>query len=87
MEGLGRSCCLVTVSQVSGNFLKISAAIFVCPRPSEYSMLTTGTSKKKKVVDKLYICTVGSVHFWRRIDPKKLRILQEMVQSFHEIKS
>ncbi len=43
MIGLSRSCCVVTASLVSGNFLKILAAIFVCPRPSEYSMLTTGT--------------------------------------------
>jgi hypothetical protein len=40
-----------------------------------------------KVVDKLLICKVGSVYFWHRIHPKKLRILQEMVQSFHEVQS
>ncbi len=29
-----------------------------------------------KIVDKLSICKVGSVHFWDRIHPKKLQILQ-----------
>jgi hypothetical protein len=40
-----------------------------------------------KVVDKLSICKVGSVHFWHLFHPEKLRILQEMVQSFHEVRS
>ncbi len=40
-----------------------------------------------KVVDKLPICEVGFVHFWHKIRPKKLRFLQEMVQSFHEVQS
>jgi hypothetical protein len=39
------------------------------------------------VVDKLLICKVCSVHFWHRIHPTKLWILQEVVQSFHEIQS
>ncbi len=41
----------------------------------------------KKVVDKLLICKIGSVHFWHKIHPKKLRILQAMVQSFNEVQS
>jgi hypothetical protein len=40
-----------------------------------------------KVVDKLSIYKVGSVHFWHRIHPKKLRILQQMLQNFHEVQS
>jgi hypothetical protein len=41
-----------------------------------------------KVVDKLSICKVGSVHFWHRIHPKKkIRILQEMVQSLRSMRS
>jgi hypothetical protein len=40
-----------------------------------------------KVVDKLSICKVGPVHLWHMIHQKKLRILQEMVQSFHEVQS
>jgi hypothetical protein len=40
-----------------------------------------------KVVDKLPICKAGFVHSWHRIHPKKPRILQEMVQSFHEVQS
>ncbi len=40
-----------------------------------------------KVVDELSIGKVGSVHFWRRIHPTKLRIFQEIVQSIHEFQS
>jgi hypothetical protein len=40
-----------------------------------------------KVVDKLSTCKVGSLHFWHRIHPSKLPILQEMVQSFHGVQS
>jgi hypothetical protein len=40
-----------------------------------------------KFLDKLSICKVGSVYFWHRIFPKKLRILQDMVQSFNEVQS
>jgi hypothetical protein len=32
----------------------------------------------------ILICKVGSVHFWHRIHPKKLRILQEMVQKLED---
>jgi hypothetical protein len=39
------------------------------------------------VVGKLSICKVAFVHFWQRIHPKKLRMLQEMVPSFHKIQS
>ncbi len=40
-----------------------------------------------KVVDKLSMCKVGYVHFWHRIHRKKLRILQEIVPSFHQVQS
>jgi hypothetical protein len=39
------------------------------------------------VVDIISICEVGSVYFWHRIHQKELRVLQEMVQSFHEVQS
>jgi hypothetical protein len=44
-----------------------------------------------KVVDKLSICTFGSVHFWHRIHPKKkinktTDLARIMVQSFHEVR-
>jgi hypothetical protein len=35
----------------------------------------------------LSICKVGSVHFCHGINPEKLRILQEVVQTFHEVQS
>ncbi len=41
--------------------------------------------KKTKVVEKLQFGKLGSVHFWYKRDPKKLRILQEKVQRFHEV--
>jgi hypothetical protein len=38
-----------------------------------------------KVVEKLWIFKLGSVHIWYFFHPKKLPILQEQILSFHEV--
>jgi hypothetical protein len=40
-----------------------------------------------KVVDKISIIKAGSVRFWHKIHPKKLRISEEMAQRFYQVQS
>jgi hypothetical protein len=51
--------------------------------PEGLAILKTYLKGKKevKVVGKLQICTLGSVHFRCKLHPNKRRILQEDIQS------
>jgi hypothetical protein len=43
--------------------------------------------KEFKVVEKLEISKLVSIHYWYIILPKKLKIMQEKVQSFQEVQN
>ncbi len=60
---------------------------FFFRRACYYQKASFRNRNEIKVVDILSTCEVVSVHYWHRIRSKKLRIFQEMVQSFHEVQS